>query len=328
MRPQQRIRTTRPGLVAAVLAAALAAAACAPEEGTPEYVLDKLREGNLVGGSNLKLLTADHVPAMLEILNDHRMRKIARLQVLERLIVLAEEGKTDHLDALIGSEEEEIRLRIIQWLAQREDAASAEMLFDRLESEPEEVIKGNIERSLQQIGRGLKDPDPALVAKLIGKLHDPKSAERARWANVLGGWHGEQVEEALIKTLEDQDPKVRAAAARALTGPAIRSLERVSPVLLSMLQYPDPQVRVYGIAGLEACTHPMRNPSSRAACAEQPLLSLLEVLPELPTAVKAHIAREDLTTKERRLTEALGECIAKYAGAAADTDSAASGDQG
>jgi HEAT repeat protein len=289
-------------------------------------VIDKLREGNLVGGKNLKLLTADHVPAMLEILNDEQMRKIARLQVLERLITLAEEGQTSHLDALINSKEEEIRLRIVQWLAQRTDRASAELLFDRLESEQEEVIKANIERSLQQIGRGLKEPDQVLLAKLIAKLKDPASKERARWASVLGGWHGEHVEDALIEALKDEDPKVRAAAARSLTGPAVRSLERVSPVLLSMLEYPDPLVRGYAVAGLEACTHPMRNPSSRAKCTERPLLNLLDVLPELPAAVRAHAARKDLSSKERRLIEKLGECIDKYAGEP-DAEGAAAGGQ-
>jgi HEAT repeat protein len=297
-----------------LIALAMALPACGPEPGTPEYVLAKVREGRVVGGQNLKLLTEAQLGEMTALLEDKSALPIARLQVLERLFQLELDDGLERLGPLIDDPDPEVRLRIVQWLSVRSDIAAARLLVERIAVEQELVVSGNAVNALGRIGRGIADPDPELVESMISRLHNPADKQRRLWATALGGWHGERVEAALIKTIDDEDPAVRKAAAHSLAGPVVRALERVAPLYVSMLGHRHPEVRSAGVAGLSACSFPRRVPIKGAKCAERPTLSLLEVVPELPEALTAFRARTDLPTQDRRLASDLAACVETHFG--------------
>jgi hypothetical protein len=303
------------GLGRAFLLTALALAACGPEPGTPDYVLAKLREGRVVGGQNLKLLTADHAPELQALLTDREAPSIARMQALERLIQLEPADAPERFGPLLDDADPEIRLRIIQWLERRADVESARLLIERLAKEQELVVRGKGIRALKRIGSGIAEPDPRLVEALIAKLENPAIEDRPAWASVLGGWHGQQVEAALIKALDDGDAEVSQAAARSLAGPAVRSLERLAPLYVSMLAHERPGVRSSAIYGLSACTHPRRIRLKGSSCTPGQVQSLLAVVPELPQALEALRQRGGLTTGDKRITDELTQCITEHAGA-------------
>jgi hypothetical protein len=297
------------------IVAGLALCACGPEPGTPEYIMAKLREGRVVGGQNLKLLGEGQLEEMMEVLDDPQAPAIARLQVLERMFQMNIDGAFERFGPHIDDDDPELRLRIIQWLSERGDSASARLLIERIAVEKELAVRANAVRALKRIGRGIAKPEPELIAEMAVHLEDPEAEQRRLWAAVLGGWHGREAEAALIEALDDSEAEVRAAAARAITGPVVRALGRVAPLYVSMLNHTQPEVRTAGIAGLSACSHPRRLPIKGSKCAEQPLLALLEVVPELPEAVTSFLARSDLTTKDRRLATELKQCIEQFTGA-------------
>jgi len=297
------------------IAASLALGSCGPDPGTPEYILAKLREGRVVGGKNLKLLTEAQLDQMSAILDDRDAPAIARLQVLERMFQLGLDDAMARFGHHLDDDDPEVRLRIVQWLSERDDIDAARLLMKRIEVEKEIAVRANAIRAIKGIGRRIAEPDPGLIAELIAKLESPEAEQRRLWVTVLGGWHGKEVEDALIRELDDPDAEVRAAAARAITGPAVRSLERVAPLYISMLNHAQPDVRSAGIAGLAACSYPRRVPVPNAKCAEQPVLNLLEAVPELVEAVDAFLARSDLSTKDRRLATELKGCIQQFTGA-------------
>ncbi|MBW2276285.1 MAG: HEAT repeat domain-containing protein [Deltaproteobacteria bacterium] len=294
------------------ITACLVLCACGPEPGTPEYVLVKIREGRVVGGKNLKLLKEAQLDEMAALLDDENAPAIARLQVLERMFQMDIADEFERFGHHIDDDEPQMRLRVIQWLSQRDDPASARLLMDRLAVEKELAVRANTVQALKQIGRGLSEPEPELIAVMIAHLKDPDAENRRLWASVLGGWHGQGVEAALIEALDDSNPKVRATAARSITGPVVRGLERVAPLFVSMLGNTQPEVRTAGISGLASCSYPRRFAFKGSKCAEKPLLNLLEAVPELPEAVAVFLERPDLTTKDRRLATELTNCIKQF----------------
>ena len=70
-----------------------------------------------------------------------------------------------------------------------------------------------------------------------------------------------------------------------------------------------------GISGLAGCSFPRRFSFKGSKCAEQPVLNLLEAVPELPEALTAFLARPDLTTKDKRLATELESCLEQFTGA-------------
>jgi HEAT repeat protein len=274
----------------------------------------KLREGRVVGGQNLKLLGEAQLQEMFEVLDDQQAPAIARLQVLERMFQMNLDDAFERFGHHIDDDDPELRLRIIQWLSERGDTASARLLIDRITVEKELAVRANAVRALKRIGRGIGKPEPELIAEMASHLENPEAEQRRLWATVLGGWHGRDVEAALIEALDDDAAQVRAAAARAITGPVVRALERVAPLYVSMLSHAQPEVRTAGISGLAACSHPRRLPIKGSKCKEQPLLNLLETVPELPEAVTSFLARSDLTTKDRRLATELAACVEQFNG--------------
>jgi len=288
--------------------------ACGPEPGTPEYILAKIREGRVVGGKNLKQLKEAHLDQMAALLDDEGAPGIARLQVLERMIQFQLDDDFERFGKYAHDDNPELRLRIVQWLSQRKDPASARLLMDRIAVEEELAVRANGVQGLKQIGRSIAEPDPELIAQMIDHLEDADADKRRLWASVLGGWHGQDVEAALVEALEDPEPKVRAAAARSITGPVVRGLARVAPLYVSMLQNSQAEVRSAGISGLSHCSFPRRFSFKGSKCAEQPMLNLLEVVPELPEALAAFRGRADLTTKDKRLVTELAACIEQFAG--------------
>lgn len=302
-------------LAMSAIAVGLALGACGPEPGTPEYIMAKLREGRVVGGQNLKLLGEAQLEEMSAMLDDDQVPAIGRLQVLERMFRMNLDDALERFGHHIDDDDPELRLRVIQWLSERDDPASARLLVDRISVEKELAVRANAVRALKQIGGGIADPDPELIAEITAHLEDPEVEQRRLWATVLGGWHGEKVEAALIGALDDKEAEVRGAAARAITGPVVRALDRVAPLYVTMLSHAQAEVRTAGIAGLSACSHPRRLPIRGSKCAEQPLLRLLEAVPELPEALASFVTRPDLTTKDRRLATELKGCIDEFTGA-------------
>lgn len=314
------MKTSAIGLLFAktLTAAVLVLAACSPEPGSPEWVLAKLREGRVVGGTNLKILSVTQQGEMTAILMDTNAPSIGRLQVFERLIQIEVADAIEQFGVLINDEEPEIRLRTIRWLAKRNETRAAQFLIDRLAIEKEPIVRGNAIQALQRIGRGIAEPDRALLDKMISTFVNSKGEQRRAWATILGGWHSEAVEAALIGALDDDVAVIREAAAKALTGPALRSLERMAPLFVSMLNSTYPEVRSKGISGLVAASYPNRILMRGNECAEQPVIKLLEIVPELPEAISVVGQRGDLNTKDKRLVKELTECIAKFTGADAE----------
>lgn len=308
------MRSSRLAAIKLAIAAGLVLVACGPEPGTPEYVLSKLREGRVVGGKNLKLLSEAELGEMTALLEDREAPSIARLQVLERIFQLELDDSFERLSPYIDDPDPELRLRVIRWLSTRQEPESARLLMARLQTEQEIAVRVNVLEALSLIGRGIGKPDPELIAEMLAHLEHPDAEHRHTWIRVLGSWHGENVEAALIRALDDPHPKVRAAAARALNGPAIRSLARVAPLLVSMLTNGQPEVRSAGIEGLTACTRTNRMMLQGGSCVKEPLLALLEVVPELPEALASFRQRSDLTTKDQRLAKELAECIRQHTG--------------
>jgi HEAT repeat protein len=297
-----------------IVATSLLLWACGPDPGTPDYVLAKLREGRVVGGQNLKLLGEAELGAMTELLRDGEAPGVARLQVLERMFQMELDDAFERFGKYVDDDDPELRLRVIQWLSGRDDAAAARLLIDRIKIEEELAVRANAVRALKNIGRGVAEPEPELIAEMVAHLKDPDAETRRLWASILGGWHGRGVESALIAALDDEDAEVRGAAARAITGPVVRGLDRVAPLYVSMLGHAQPEVRSAGLGGLAACSHPRRLPVKGAKCAEQPLLKLLDAVPELPEALSEYDARPDLNTKDKRLVTELVNCIQQFTG--------------
>jgi len=306
----------------AMAAALLAASGCGPEEGTAEYILSKLREGRSVGTGKLEVLGADHLDEMMAVIDDGSLPIVSRKQVLERALDVAG-GRTALVGRLLDHAEPQVRIRMAQWMEERGDDESVVLLVARLKVERELAVQRILARAVQNIGRGERDPAAEVVDAMVAELERKGGENRAGWAFVLGGWHGDRAIDALEKGLRDPDPRVRAASARAIRGPAVRSLERTAPLLVSMLSSADAPVRITGLKGLDACTYPRRIADSKGegACAEKPTLSLLDVVPELPEAVAVFLERgEALSAEEKRIADGLKGCLDRTLSGSTGTD--------
>ncbi|MFO8073782.1 MAG: HEAT repeat domain-containing protein [Polyangia bacterium] len=299
-----------------LVAAALLAAGCGPDPGTPEYVLAKLREGRVVGGENLDLLGSDQVPQMTELLKDGETPRVVRLQLYERLLGMEPEDAFDRFSPLLDDEDPEIRMRTAAWLAEREDQRTIRMLVERLREEREAIVRSHLIRALQRIGCGIEDPDPQLVDEMIEGLESDSAERRRTWAEVLGGWHGEKVERALTDALGADDPTVSTAAARALRGPAARDPLRSAPLYLSMLSSDNENVRTAGVDALEAATYGDHLRSKGKECDPRAVGELLEVVPELPEAAELFAKRSDLSKRALHFAKSLDECLSQLGGGA------------
>ncbi|MCP4679241.1 MAG: hypothetical protein GY854_27890 [Deltaproteobacteria bacterium] len=294
-----------------IISLATCAFACGPEPGTPEYVLAKVRDGHVVGGANLEILTGDHLDAMLSIINDPDSVRMARLQLTERAIRMEEAGAFDRLSPLINHKDPEIRIIVIRWFSHLGNAKATNLLIDRLRIEKEKVVKINIITTLIRIGVKTRDPDAAVLAKLIGEFESKDNPMPKDWVRVLGGWRGEPIIRALQKAMSSSDEEMCRIAAQALAGPAVRELKIMGPILMNMLDHKQLAVRKAGLMGLTSATYPGRILAVKD-CAETPTLALLSTLPELPKVIKTHISREGIEKEEKTLAEALDKCLSRH----------------
>jgi hypothetical protein len=314
-------RSKRSTPVPLLVAAALLAAGCGPDPGTPEYVLSKLREGRVVGGENLDLLGSDQAPQLIELLKDEETARVVRLQLYERLLGMELDDAFEHFSPLLDDEDPEIRMRTAAWLAEREDRRTIRILVERLRREREAIVRSHLTRALQRVGRGIESPDSKLIDEMIAGLESDSAERRRTWAEVLGGWHGEKVERALAEALGDDDPTVSAAAARALRGPAARDPLRSAPLYLSMLSSKNENVRTAGIDALEAASYGDHLRSKGKECDPRAVGELLEVVPELPEAAELFAKRSDLSKRALHFAKSLDECLSRTGGGA-DADPA------
>jgi hypothetical protein len=286
--------------------------ACSPDPGTAEYVLSKLEQGRPVGGENLDLLGPEHILALRAILDNGNTPRMARMQALERLCQLSAELDLGYLSGYLDDGDPDVRVRIIQWLVEGRHPDAAALLLGRFEREEEDLIRAVLMRSLQTLGSALADPPDALLDRLTAGLAAAQGPRRVDWIRTLGGWHGQRVEALLLAALEDPDPMTAVAAARSLQGPAVRSIERMGPIYVSLLAHRRPEIRRAGLAALEAGAHPNRV-SGAAECAEKPVLRLVEAVPEIGQAVDALLAERGLPEQDRKLAQALRECLDRFA---------------
>jgi hypothetical protein len=310
----------RLSLVRAALLAGLAAIAwtgCSPDPGTPEYVLEKLKQGNVVGGENLGRLGSEHVPALRALLADLNTPRISRLQALERLCEIQAPAEPGALTEFLNDPDPEVRMRIARQVSEAGSAESALLLVERFEREDEDLVRSVLMRGLQVVGSGIASPPDAVIDRIVAGMQAADGPRRIDWIRALGGWHGEKVEGLLIAALGDADPRLAVAAARSLRGPAVRSIERLGPIYVSLLASPSPEIRLAGIEALEAASHPNRV-SGPSECAEKPVLKLIDAVPELPQAVEALLGDARITGRDRKLAEALKGCLARFAPGAAD----------
>ncbi len=284
---------------------------CGPEPGTPEYVLKKVREGHVVGGQNLELLTATHVDAMLAIVDDSKAPRISRLQMLEWATRMELPNAFGKLRKYIDDENPEIRILMIRWFAQLGDVRGGQLLIDRLEGEKEEAVRMNIISTLTRLGAQNREPDAALINGLVAKFEAQNSKLRKTWAVILGGWQGEAVLSTLQKALADPDEHLQTIAAQALAGPAVRPLKQMATIFEGMLDHRTAGVRTAGLVGLTNATYPGRI-AAMNDCAEKPTLILLGELPGLYSLLEKFLVRTDISDEERTLAKALNECLAKH----------------
>jgi hypothetical protein len=302
-------------LLASLLASVMAG--CSPEPGTPEYVLQKMKQGNAVGGENLGLLGPDRVPVLRALLDDRTSPRMARMQALERLCQLNGPGEETALASFLDDPDPEVRIRIARFLSERRAPEVVSLLLGRLGREQEELVRTTLARALQAAGKAMETPPEGTVEGFAAGLAADKGSRRADWLLALGGFHGEDVERILIASLEDQDPVVAATAARSLRGPAVRSIERMGPIYVGLLASPRLAIRQAGLAALEAASHPNRVPGP-TACAEKPVLKLVEAVPEISQAIQVMLRDTNMSGRDRKLAESLRDCLAKFAPDAAD----------
>lgn len=295
----------------------IAWAGCAPEPGTPEYVLDKLKQGAAVGGENLGLLGPDHVAGLRALLDDRNAPRISRLQALERLCDILAPGDSGALAGYLDDPDPEVRIRVGRLLSETGTADVTPLLLERFEREDEDLVRAMLMRGLQTVGKGIASPPDGIIDRFVAGLAAAEGPRRIDWVRALGGWHGEQVEGILVAALGDADPKLAIAAARSLQGPAVRSIERMGPIYVSLLASPRLEIRLAGLAALEAASHPNRV-SGPSECAEKPVLKLVDAVPEVAQAVEALLGDASLRGRDRKLAENLRDCLAKFASGAAD----------
>ncbi len=285
--------------------------ACGPEPGTPEYVLAKVRDGHVVGGSNLEILTAANLDAMLTIIEDPDSERMAKLQIIERATRMEAAEAFDRLSRLINHKDPEIRIIVTRWFDRLGDVKAANLLIDRLHVEKEKVVKINIISTLTRIGIKTRNPDAELLTKLVGEFESKDNPMPKDWVRVLGGWRGEPVIRSLQKAMSSSDESMCEIAAQALAGPAVRDFEIIGPILVDMLGHKLPGVRKAGLMGLTSATYPGRILAVKD-CVEKPTLALLDALPELPKVIKTHVAKEDIPQEEKTLAESLDKCLSRH----------------
>ncbi|MDD5306736.1 MAG: hypothetical protein PHU25_05380 [Deltaproteobacteria bacterium] len=299
----------------------LVAAGCGPKEGTPEYVLAKLREGRLVGAKNLALLTERDVPEMKAVLEDPAVPRDGRMQVLQWMMDMGMKDEATILPAYLSHRDSEVRLRIAQWMTYRGGPSMLRLLVDRLKVEKEELVRLAIVSALQRVGDKIENPDQTIVAEMLASFANPAEPHRDEWARVLGGWAGENVVAGLSKALSDKDPKIELAAAEGLIGPRLRPISVATRLEIGMLEHPLPEVRRTALSGLVAAMRPGRVKLTAADCAEKPTLTLLGEAPDLASIMDAHLERKDVDGQERKLAQEVKRCATKFTGGD-DTDPA------
>jgi hypothetical protein len=253
-------RTSIAKAIAAVLlaGAALAVAGCGPKEGTPDWVLARLRQGILVGAPNLALLTDKDLPGMKALVEDAAVLREGRMQALQRMMGIETKAAAEILPTFLAHKDPEVRLRVAEWMTYRGQPSMVKLLVDRLKTEKEEIVRLAIISALQRIGGKIEKPDPAIVSGMLALLADPATPNRDEWAMVLGGWGGDDVIPALTKALSDKDLRVEIAAARAIVGPRLRPLDVVTSIQIGMLEHKLADVRRAALSGLVSDTRPGR----------------------------------------------------------------------
>ena len=169
---------------------------------------------------------ADSAPSFLVLL------KVAKTGVVESLIqalslpdlqvrvricqLLGEVRSESAVDALtevaVKDPEWAVRARALEALIRIGDERTRELWLDRLRDE-EENVRECILESMSELPPTVLEP---MLPELLPKLHDPNLKIRKLMVGLVGSVRSEQVERALVESLKDSAPDVRAAAASAL----------------------------------------------------------------------------------------------------------------
>ena len=285
--------------------------ACGPEPGTPEYVLNEIRQGKVVGGANLQLLGAAELDRMLEMLADPKSPRMARLQLVERVTRMELEDPVPKLAGLLAHPDPEVRIVVTSWLGSQKKNSVVTTLIDALKKEKELAVEANLVNALVRLGTEIEKPPAQTIDRLLKELEEAPGPRKKIWARILSGWRGERVIQALSSQLASEDTDLAVASATALVGPLQRPIEVLVPVATGMLDHPVSRVRAAGLGGLLASTFPGRV-SGLAACTEKPTLALLATAHDIKAVVEQFLTRNDVQENEKKIAKQLLECLTKH----------------